>query len=88
MTNITWGLLVKIEPRLGEMLKRAKAVKGDGEHFCANTVWYDDFKPELCTLVGWEASGTNPLLHTPQAYDLAYRKIYETLPDCRDCTCM
>lgn len=88
MTNITWKLLVELEPRLGEMLKRAKSVNGEDKHFCANAVWFDEFKPELCTLVGWDASGFDLRLHTERAYDIAYNKIYDVLPPCKDCLCL
>jgi hypothetical protein len=94
----TWSELVKLEPRLGELLARAKAIVDDGgESFCANHRWVGcgngpacekcrgGLKDELVMLVGWEAS--NPELESSEAYDVAYDKVYKALPDCRNCGC-
>lgn len=59
---------------------------GRAEHFCANNVWYEHFKPRLFPLVGWECR--NPEIRTQEAWDLAYETIYEALPPCRDCLCL
>jgi hypothetical protein len=53
-------------------------VDDSSPNFCANTVWYADFKPCLVLLVGWEAR--KPILRSP---DLAYDVSYALLPDCR-----
>jgi hypothetical protein len=87
----TWAELVKAEPKLGELLAEAQAVKDDGRtpSFCANRIWYapGGFKDRLCRLVGWDRKG-HPVLGTMQAYDVAYETIYDALPDCRDCWCL
>ena len=77
-----WKELVKIEPRLNELLKIAKAEKSNGERYCANHVWYGlhGLRSRLIYLVGWEAN--NPALRNSMCYDIAYEKIYEALPDC------
>lgn len=87
--KLTWRELVRREPRLAELLREAKAVDDSDPHFCANLVWYGrgGLKERLCRLVGWEAEKDDPVLRTPEAYDLAYEKIYNALPDCRDCDC-
>jgi hypothetical protein len=77
---MTWDALVAAEPQLAELHRRASEVSA-GPDFCANRVWYDVLKPELVRLVGWEAE--RPELRDPAAYDLAYTKLYEQLPDCR-----
>ena len=84
--KLTWKRLIKIEPRLLALYDEAKAVDGNAEHFCANTVWYERFKPRLFSLVGWECG--NPAIRTQEAWDLAYETIYEALPPCRDCLCL
>jgi len=90
----TWKALVKTEPRLAVLLKEAQSVDGSGARFCANRVWYgygktNSFKDRVCRLVGWEAGRcVDPMLKTQGAYDVAYDKIYDALPDCRDCVCI
>ncbi len=87
MREIEFARLVLAEPRLLTLAEAAAAVDSSDEHFCANDVWAEHFKPELVKLVGWYAEGTNPVLHTTAAYDTAYDICYEALPDCRDCGC-
>lgn len=86
----TWQQLVKAEPELEELLEEAQCVDGSDSHFCANRVWYmlGGLKENLCDLVGWTARRSNPILKTSAAYDVAYKKIYAALPDCRDCWCL
>lgn len=83
---MTWNEMVAVEPRLAGMLMEAKAVDGTDEHFCANRVWSDRFKPELVCLVGWTAK--DPRLSSSSCYDLAYQKIYNVLPYCKTCLCL
>ena len=86
-SKVTWHDLVKAEPALGELLAEAQAVKDNGgTSFCANSIWYNRFKQRLLPLVGWDRRG-HPVLGGMAAYDLAYHKIYDALPDCRDCLC-
>ena len=43
MDKLTWEELVKLEPRLGVLLKEISKVKDTGElKFCANQIWYND----------------------------------------------
>lgn len=86
---VKFSELATIEPRLAELLKEARAVKDPGgRSFCANHVWYKrgGFKDRLIKLVGWYAN--DPRLKTSEAYDVAYRKIYDVLPACRNCNCL
>lgn len=58
---------------------------------CANAIWYGyggyvGIKPRLRTLVGWYAR--HPALRSREAYDLAYRRLYDGLPGCRNCSCI
>lgn len=93
--EITWRLLVKLEPGLNELYKEAKSIKPEpGKVFCANVVWYAespggrDMKQRLCRLVGWDRRGDG-ILGTSEAYDVAYDKIYSALPDCQGkCGCI
>ncbi len=54
---ITFARLCRLEPRLRVLQARVRAVKG-GPNFCANAVWYRDFKPEVVRLVGWSRGVT------------------------------
>lgn len=81
-----WGALIEIEPMLGELQQRARDVKDEGgSHFCANTVWYSEFKPTLVNLAGFEAKHRH--LRSTRAYELAYDAVYNELPACRNCIC-
>ncbi len=90
--KITWAELIVLEPRLVELEKRIKSVKKEergNKFFCANWTWYNYFKGDVCSLVGWEIwRGANPKLATSEAYDVAYHHLYELFPPCRDCTCI
>jgi hypothetical protein len=82
--KLTWQEMIAIEPRLADLFRDAKAVRDPGgKPFCANHFWYRQggLKDRLCLLVGWEAE--KPELQTSQPYDIAYRKCYDVLPDCR-----
>jgi hypothetical protein len=92
---MTWREMVKLEPRLGALLREAQKVDGSDPHFCANDVWYGyeggcyagrGLKRQLCQLVGWYAR--RPELRGCDCYDVAYMKIYDALPPCRDCLCL
>ncbi|MHB1042359.1 MAG: hypothetical protein ACYC0Q_05930 [Eubacteriales bacterium] len=83
---MTWEEMTAIEPRLQALYERAKGYRNNtkiNRNLCANRVWYgrDRLKGELCNLVGWGVRDTR--LSSPIAYDIAYRKIYDALPDCR-----
>jgi hypothetical protein len=87
----TWNELIKLEPLLAGLLEHAKRVKDDPTRtsFCANDVWYGVLKPELVSLVGW--ASPNPsghVLASSKAYSVAYQKIYDALPPCRNCLCL
>jgi len=84
---MTWEQITQLEPRLAAMKAEAQKVKDPGgPAFCANSIWYNQFKCRLITLVGWGAAETE--LQSSQAYDLAYKTIYNQLPACRNCTCI
>ena len=57
----TWRQLVEREPLLEELRAQAEAVTDSGADpwFCANGVWYREFKPVLVRLVGWSRGRTD-----------------------------
>ncbi len=85
--RLTWSVLVEHEPRLKHLERTVRKVKDEGgESFCANEWWYErGLKDQLVLLAGWSAR--NPRLRSEAAYDLAYDRLYDLLPDCRDCSC-
>lgn len=87
---LTWNDLTEREPRLIGLLIDIKMVKDDKakRSFCANQVWYRDFKPRVITLVGWYAELDDPMLRTMEAYDIGYQYLYKHLPNCRSCLCL
>lgn len=91
-TRPTWNELVEKEPRLNDLLRKAKEIKDPGpskkKSFCANKIWRDEFKWQVEELVGWYAKKPDPLLSSSKAYDVAYQTIYGELPACRNCYCL
>ncbi len=87
---LTWEELVRREPGLLTLLREAQSVRDDKRQpsFCANQVWFRRFKPRLMELVGWYARVQDGVVNTSRAYDIAYRVIYNALPDCRNCWCL
>ena len=86
---MNWKQLCQIEPRLVALYNDCKAeTSTDNPNYCANRVWYRQYKPRLVKLVGMEAEITNYDLMGNDAYDMAYRKCYESMPNCRNCSCM
>lgn len=85
--DLTWEDAVALEPSLADLFAEATQTEDDGEYFCANMVWYRTMKPRLCDLVGWGRKRGPYSLTTSDAYDLAYDKIYDQLPNCRGCWC-
>lgn len=86
---LTWEDLVAREPHLADLLERVSGIRDTGEtpSFCANHLWLEVFRPELFDLVGWLASRKDGVLRSSAAYDVAYKRIYNALPACRDCSC-
>lgn len=87
--KVTWAKLVKLEPRLTGLLGMAMT-PSFSQHgkkvFCANHFWGTSIKPLLVELVGWHVS--TEILGTSEAYDVAYEKIYNALPNCCNCICL
>ena len=76
--------LVALDSRIGDLLKEAQSVKRvRGKFFCANAVWYGEFRCRVRDIVGnWREEGPSEL-QTSKAYDVVYKTIYRALPDCR-----
>jgi hypothetical protein len=84
----------EMEPGLGDLENDIAWIAHSDDKskpFCANATWYgwsgrESLKKRLGKLVGWYSP--NPKLRSPGAYNMAYRHLYDMLPDCRDCACL
>lgn len=84
-----WKSLVALEPRLADLYNRARAIRDNGQSFCANETWRDGFRDELDELVGFHVRpDRHPRLRTWEAHNIARHTIYSALPDCRNCYCV
>ena len=86
VSELTFEQLCEVEPRLLGLAAEIRSVSADSRHFCANRTWYRNFERRFNCLVGRYA--WNPELRTEEAYNIAFRRLYRLLPDCRDCTCL
>ncbi len=91
---MTFADAVKLDSRIGDLLKEAQAVKRiEGKSFCANEIWYgyngrsreDGLRYKVQLLVGHARQDGPAELKTSKAYDVVYEMIYNALPDCKDC---
>ena len=87
--DISWDELVDLEPDLHWMLEAIRLIRRPKApaSFCANRLWYGVFKQRLMQMVGWSCRRKNAALRSSAAYDCAYHKLYDALPDCRNCGC-
>lgn len=91
--RVTWEELVRLEPALESLRSKASAVRDTGgRSFCANRVWFGSadrvaLKAQLDELVGWGVRWGDAVLRSKAAYDVAYDRIYNELPACRNCMC-
>jgi hypothetical protein len=94
--RLSWAELVEREPALGQLEREMRAFRRTplGDDFCANARWYGyarfkgmGYRARVVALIGWGSRHSDPALHTSAAYEVAYRHLYELLPDCRDCAC-
>jgi hypothetical protein len=89
MSRPSFEELVSLEPRLADLLAEAQAYHTKRPRgFCANAVFYGypghrpGLKKRLSELVGYTC-GQEGVLGSWEAHDVAYRAIYQALPDCK-----
>ncbi len=94
---LTWAQMVRLQPGLDRLLKEIEAVKDDKTRpgFCANAWWYGfgsraelGFKSRFIYLVGFHCRNADPRMRTMAAYDKALHRLYQALPNCRNCNCI
>ena len=80
--QLTWEALVELEPRLEGLLGRvlaARPIRRRGANY--EGIW-GRFKDPLSDLVGYFLpSSRDPRLRSTEAYDVAYKKLYDALHD-------
>jgi hypothetical protein len=84
--RLTFEQLSVIDPELNELLESAVHQTGN----CANAAWYgpQGLRKRMQQVVG-HLRGCGPVeLQTSAAYDVAYRALYNALPDCNGCGCL
>lgn len=83
--RITWERLIYLEPELEWLKKQALNQDSTKDDYDKDHIWYRIFKRRLLQLVGFMRDSLTviPELETSQAYEVAYHKIYNSLPEKR-----
>jgi hypothetical protein len=84
--RLTFDQLAELDSELDGLLEYAENHPGH----CANAAWYgpDGLRKAMTRVVG-HLRGCGPEeLQTSAAYDVAYRTLYNALPDCDGCGCL
>lgn len=82
---LSWEVIIAIDPFFDDLLCEIQGIRAD-ENFCANGIWFETYKPAIVRRIGWYAPNYAPeILKTERAYEIAYRKLYNALPDCQNC---
>lgn len=88
---MNWDRMVNEEPELLDLYTKATILVDTGNAVvpfggvCANQTFYRYFRDPLSRLVGPRAR--NPALRSSEAARIAYKRIYDAIPDCRGCGC-
>lgn len=77
---MSWKKIIEIEPRLQELYEKARKLSKRKDKDI-DRIWggFTGLKSELCRLVGYDMDVYNEVLCTSEAYEIAYRKIYNAL---------
>jgi hypothetical protein len=76
MKNINFGLLVRLEPKLLDLLVEAAAVSRETHTPRElDKLWYSSFKERMYKLVGLGVGQKGDIIHSSEAYDCAYSNI-------------
>lgn len=86
--QLTWDQLAELDPRLQDLLARAKLKK----NLCEYCRWYGRWtggvripglKSEVVDLVGFNSRHPDPALRTSGAYDSRRNSLHQTMPNLR-----
>ena len=75
----TWDEIARHDGNLACLMRLIKTIRA-GEGFCANALWYGVLKEFVVRSVGDDAR--DPALKGSGHYDIAYRALYDALPNC------
>jgi hypothetical protein len=82
--RVTWGILVKKEPRLESLRKTVSNFKCDPIKGNPEAQWWQGpYRMEMNKLVGWD-TGRDDILGTPEAHDVVNLTLYHSVPQCPD----
>jgi len=85
--ELTWELMIKMDPRLNHLYQKALNAQ-TSDNWLADQLWFGSnegmgffgLKASLCKLVGlYRNEEAYPELCSGDAYDIAYRRIYDAL---------
>jgi hypothetical protein len=77
---VSWEALTEIEPYLLTLLDQVK--EADTRGGCVVDLWPHLIKPQLRSLVGWEAIGQPHEIRTCEAWDVAVSRLTAAIPYC------
>jgi hypothetical protein len=98
--KLTLEYLCEIHPRITGLIQAASAIKDSNKEpsFCRNKIWLGNvhvgdigYRGKVQSLVGYLAFNVNneqKFLKSQRAYELVANAIYESLPKCRNCSCL
>jgi len=71
--------------------KEIAHVEANGEQprltYCGNQTWYENYKPLVVRLIGRERKQHHSVLSSSEAYEVAYKHLYELIPACERSSC-
>lgn len=76
LMKLTIEKLLELSPGLWMLYHFAKADKTRDARKQTDT-WFDYYKPQLRTLIGWDRKHFDPILSSSEAWNLAHRLIHD-----------
>ncbi len=80
----TFKELAELEPELKPLEAEAKTKYQSLCDGCDLDVWYQEFKPRVVRLIGYNRPVFHDVLSSSEAYDIAYQHLYKSLPLFKD----
>lgn len=86
MKESLWRKMIALDGEIKRLYEDAHRMTF-GPHECASRIWYEEFKPVMFWLVGFGRKTPPKEFCTTDAYEIAYAKIYQALPNCPNACC-
>lgn len=90
-SRITFDRICELDPEVRRLLEYAKRAGIGDKHFDGIAAWFGEFgyeqyslKQRLCDLVGWSRHRDPVELQSSEAYDVAYKTIFDAMPPDRE----